>query len=1367
MTMEMNSVGANRAFKMLIGEGKVGHWIRPIVRNWGFLYLGFVFLVIWLPSKATPRGLAVLRWIATYAVYLVALEILGRLAKRLYDGTFFRLFRVHFNLAMIAILALVAPPTASSYLWFFFSMPMLATLGYLGRPLPLLAIYLEVCAAMLFLTLAQGWTTPLDLAAMVAKDALLGLLAAVLYFFVHRFPWLREESTLLEAATTLMQVLDQRELCQLLADAARAGVPASDAAVVHLVGGEDNETLVPHGSSNIDLTTLGRSLMGVGIGVAGHAIQSRETINVPDVNEDGRYLQLPPSFTPFKSLLVAPMYVGAKNVGTVSIHSAGRGVFGKRDERFLTALAAQGATAIANAELYDTRTRRRQQITDILEASRAFGLNQALDTLLEVIAEAVCHRSGYQMAVVNLLDEGSNEIVVKAVAGVPLAGRRKLEGRRIPLGTVVPLLQDEFRISQSYFIRHDRRPEIPDFDQYTFTPDLGERRLGEWHPEDILIVPIRTQEERLLGYISVDDPSDRQIPCFDTVQALELLASVAATAIQNAHLYEKAQQEITERKRAEESLAREQQLLQTFMDNVPDHIYFKDIESRFIRINKALADWFGLDDPVQAIGKTDFDFFSDEHAQQAYADEQKVIRTGQPVIMEEKETWPNGRETWVATTKMPLCDKKGNIVGTFGISKNITERKQVEDALMQRNRELELLNRVGQALVSKLELDHVIVTVLEEVCRLLGATAASVWLTEPETRELVCCQVTGRYSEIVRGWRLSPGEGIAGWVARHGESQIVPDTRADERHYKRLDQQLGWELRSILSVPLKFKQDVTGVLEVVDTEVSRFQLTDLKLVEPLAASAAIAIANARLYQETDGLRTFNEKIVQSMEEGILLYDVNEHITFVNRRTAELLGYAPEELKGQHCTTIVAPEEVAKVKEEIAKRPQGIASRYETVLLTREGQHVPVIVSATPLSDEGSFTGVLVVYTDITDRKRQENRLQEYLSTVTSSLARHTSLEGLYEFIVEAGARFLSARDCALFLVNDENNDVLKLVAAVALPLRGDRSSATSIAVSASPGCGLIGYVAETGQPIRLLGEEIFQHRFWSKELWTRLEWDFNPETHHSLLAAPMCLPDGHLVGILVARDAESDESFSDFDEVLLKTLATNAAADIERVRSLEKAREDAVRTERKRLETDLHEAMNVLTTGVQWEAQILSDAMGRGDLTAVQVALIRLQAALTRAYADLRYLLEDLRDPTLEQEGLLVALRKRAGIIGGGCISVNGELDKRLLPEIEGILYRVGQEAMSNAVKHSGVAYSSDVEIELHLECSERQVKLWVKDNGEGFDVESTLDLSHKWGLRRLRDTLREMGGNLDIDSAHGQGARICATIDLTRRNYG
>jgi PAS domain S-box-containing protein len=136
-----------------------------------------------------------------------------------------------------------------------------------------------------------------------------------------------------------------------------------------------------------------------------------------------------------------------------------------------------------------------------------------------------------------------------------------------------------------------------------------------------------------------------------------------------------------ERKKAQHELEHERFLLRTLMDNLPDRIYFKDAQSRFLRNSRGHLQTFGLTDPRKALGKTDFDFFSEEHARQAFADEQRLMQTGEPITVEEKETWPDGSVSWALTTKLPLRDEQGKVVGTFGISRDITARKRTEEAL--------------------------------------------------------------------------------------------------------------------------------------------------------------------------------------------------------------------------------------------------------------------------------------------------------------------------------------------------------------------------------------------------------------------------------------------------------------------------------------------------------------------------------------------------------------------------------------------------------------------------------------------------------------------------------------------------------------
>jgi signal transduction histidine kinase/DNA-binding response OmpR family regulator len=197
------------------------------------------------------------------------------------------------------------------------------------------------------------------------------------------------------------------------------------------------------------------------------------------------------------------------------------------------------------------------------------------------------------------------------------------------------------------------------------------------------------------------------------------------------------------------------------------------------------------------------------------------------------------------------------------LRRSLEKRLAAEEELRRRNRELALLQRANQAFGSILSLDAVLVTTMQEVRYLLDIIACSVWLIDGETNELVCRQATGPQSEIVRGWRLAPGEGLAGWAAQSGESLIVPDAQSDERHFGGVDEQTGLALRSILCVPLRVKQSVIGVLQVTDEQTDRFKASDLALLESLAASAAIAIENARLFEEEQKRRQEAEALRQA------------------------------------------------------------------------------------------------------------------------------------------------------------------------------------------------------------------------------------------------------------------------------------------------------------------------------------------------------------------------------------------------------------------------------------------------------------------------------------------------------------------------
>lgn len=153
--------------------------------------------------------------------------------------------------------------------------------------------------------------------------------------------------------------------------------------------------------------------------------------------------------------------------------------------------------------------------------------------------------------------------------------------------------------------------------------------------------------------------------------------------------------------------AMENYYLHSLLLSMPDRIYFKDRESRFLRVNAAMARLAQVSAAEELLGKTDADLFTQEHAATALEDEKRIVETGEPLVgVVEKETTHGGRVMWVSTTKMPLRDRTGAIVGTFGISRDITHIKNVEADLRRANEELARHERELESALARLEETH-------------------------------------------------------------------------------------------------------------------------------------------------------------------------------------------------------------------------------------------------------------------------------------------------------------------------------------------------------------------------------------------------------------------------------------------------------------------------------------------------------------------------------------------------------------------------------------------------------------------------------------------------------------------------------------
>ena len=310
--------------------------------------------------------------------------------------------------------------------------------------------------------------------------------------------------------------------------------------------------------------------------------------------------------------------------------------------------------------------------------------------------------------------------------------------------------------------------------------------------------------------------------------------------------------DITEGRRMEKELEGELRLMHVLMENIPAQVYFKDLESRFIRINNNQARTLGLSDPRNAIGKTDFDFFTDEHARQAYEDEREIIRTGQPYGSEEKETRADLPDTWVSTTKLPLHDTDGRVIGTFGTSVDITERRQAQEALRDRVRLFTALADFASAVNAIREPERLATALVDAVNAVVPSDTAVITMLD---------RSDGRYRvRAVRGFDpgavgavIEPGDGTAGRVI--AERAIVltePHPRAQTN--AALRDFLKYEMVRTVGVPLIREDTVLGVISVARAAPgASFTDAESEVLALLGSHAALALTNANLMEEVSAL----------------------------------------------------------------------------------------------------------------------------------------------------------------------------------------------------------------------------------------------------------------------------------------------------------------------------------------------------------------------------------------------------------------------------------------------------------------------------------------------------------------------------------
>lgn len=310
--------------------------------------------------------------------------------------------------------------------------------------------------------------------------------------------------------------------------------------------------------------------------------------------------------------------------------------------------------------------------------------------------------------------------------------------------------------------------------------------------------------------------------------------------------------DITSQKEAGEKLKKAQDLSYTLLNNIPDSIYFKDLESRFIKVNNSAVKKLGFKSEEEVIGKTDFDIFKKVHAYKAFEDEQRIIKSGQPLVgVEEIEVWHDGKVTHASTTKLPLKDDSGKIIGTFGITRDITERKEFEEIQKAQY-------KISEAVHSTPNIMTLYKKIHDVVRELMHAENFYIALYDEKTELISFPYFVDEYDAPPATRKLK--KGLTEYVLKTGVDVLV-DREKDEELKRKGEVELIGELQSIwLGIPLKIGDKVIGVMAVQDYRNDKvYGEKERQILLFVSEQIAIAIDKKR---NAEALEKYSEELNQ-------------------------------------------------------------------------------------------------------------------------------------------------------------------------------------------------------------------------------------------------------------------------------------------------------------------------------------------------------------------------------------------------------------------------------------------------------------------------------------------------------------------------
>ncbi len=627
------------------------------------------------------------------------------------------------------------------------------------------------------------------------------------------------------------------------------------------------------------------------------------------------------------------------------------------------------------------------ELTALHQIGLATSAARDLDDLLDQSLQAVMTHLSFDRALILLLDEERQALTDGRLrGGTP---EMAAQTRRITLALDEP---GSFLVQ----VLHSGKPVL--VTNPSHLQDEALRRYVEaLGTRAFLVVPLVTQG-KAVGLLAVDNAlSGRSIP-ENNRGLLFTVGAQIASAVDRARLYRTLEQRVEQRTaEARESERR----LADIINFLPDATLVIDAQGQVIAWNHAMEVMTGIS-ATAMLGQGEYGYalpfygerrpilidlvlLPQEELEQKYA---HVEREGEVLIGETYVPRLRGAPAYLYAAASALRDSSGQVVGAIETIRDITDRKQAEEALQRSEARYHLLAEIGEALSSTLDMQSLFALIARETARVLRVETLYIALYD-EPRHEIEFVFSDNMAEVTPGERRSADAGLTGWIIRHRQPVLLRgDIIAEGRRQLEVDV-VGLPAACWLGVPMLSGDRVLGIIAVQHyTDPTIYTESHQAVLEAVADQAAIALENAELYRQIQREKQFFESLVLNSPTAIVVVDPNDNVISWNPADEKLFGYSQDEATGRRLGDLVSVPGAlqAQYTANLQSVQQGETIRAVTRRARKDGSLVDVELLAVPVLVEGRPLGSLVIYHDITELQQARQAAEAATQAKSAFLA---------------------------------------------------------------------------------------------------------------------------------------------------------------------------------------------------------------------------------------------------------------------------------------------------------------------------------------------------------------------------------------------